>query len=195
MAVAIGQALLTAGYIRPVSGSLQFSDSSDLYRYCANTGTLNAGTVPDSPSPSPSQPHISEEVPGLPPPAASTPDCSSSVQEPAWLQELADSPFRFEKRSSGNKRLEVEEKKEVEEVVPDGKVQPVEEPGELQEAGRLAQEAGQEAGGRLAQAVLDTTGQGEDTEEAAALEACYREHEARYLSSLLQVGLMPEACT
>ena len=53
MAVAIGQALLTAGYIRPVSGSLQFSDSSDLYRYCANTGTLNAGTVPDSPSPSP----------------------------------------------------------------------------------------------------------------------------------------------
>ena len=91
VAVAIGQALLTAGYIRPVSGSLQFSDSSDLY--------------------SPSQPHISEEPAGLPPPADSTPDCSSSVQEPAWLQELADSPFRFEKRSSGNKSA-AEEKKE-----------------------------------------------------------------------------------
>ena len=155
MAVAIGQALLTAGYIRPVSGSLQFSDSSDLY--------------------SPSQPHISEESAGVPPPADSTPDCSSSVQEPAWLQELADSPFRFEKRSSGNKSAAEEKKKEEavkDEAVPDGKVQ---EPGELQEAGRLDQ------------AVLDTTGLGEDTEEAAALETAYREHEARYLTALLQV--------
>lgn len=75
-AVAIGQALLTAGFLRAVSGHLQFLDSSELY--------------------TPSQPHL--------PPCPPSPPGEPSIPEPAWLQELADSPFRPSPRTSHSSR-------------------------------------------------------------------------------------------
>ena len=103
-------------------------------------------------------------------------------QEPAWLQELADSPFRPEKRSSASARAaELNRKKSAEEEerrkkddLPDGGIQTVEHTiGELKEVG-----------------VVEV---GLDTEEAEALEAAYREHEASYLTALLAAANVEES--
>ena len=82
-AVAIGQALLTAGLMTAVSGQVVFSDSSDLY-----------------------QP--SQTMPGIEENTARTPE--PSMQEPEWLQELADSPFRPEKKTSNSSQRPAENK-------------------------------------------------------------------------------------
>ena len=156
-AVAIGQALLTAGFIRAISGQLHFTDSSELF--------------------TPSQPHIQEEDQA---------DVSQLLmEEPAWLQELADSPFRPEKRSSASsaRAAELNKKRSGEEEerrrkklddLPDGGIQTVEHTiGELKEVG-----------------VVEV---GVDTEEAEALEVAYREHEAGYLTSLLTAADVDES--
>ena len=96
--------------------------------------------------------------------------------EPAWLQELADSPFKPEKRTSSS-AYQDERKRSAEskrrEDLPDAS------PGaELKEE-------------TVAEALVDTVGR-QDTEEAAALEAAYRTHEAHYLSSLLAATSLGE---
>jgi len=79
-AVAIGQALLTAGFIGSVSNQEVFVDGSDLYQ---------PGERPVAPA------------------SQDAPDGDSQEQdltEPLWLQELADSPFFTEKRTSNSSK-------------------------------------------------------------------------------------------
>ena len=142
-AVAIGQALLTAGLMTAVSGQGVFSDTQDLYQ--------------------PSQ--IEENT------TARTPE--PSVQEPAWLQELADSPFRPEKKNSNSSQRPAESKIrggdiKDNETVPDG----------LLGVGV----------GDLKKSVADF----EDSEDSKLLESVFRSHEYRYLDALLTAENIPD---
>ena len=67
-AVAIGQALLSAGFMSAVSGQQQFSDSSELYQPV-------------------------EPGPGPPEPQAEPLQQQRTVEEPAWLQDLPNYPL------------------------------------------------------------------------------------------------------
>ena len=104
------------------------------------------------------------------------------MQEPAWLQELADSPFRPEKRTSASSRAsEINRKRSAEEEERRKKKQE-----DLPDGGTVEHTIGD----------LKEVGVGEvgvDTEEAKALEAAYREHEASYLTSLLAAAGVDES--
>ena len=145
-AVAIGQALLTAGLMSAVSGQLVFSDSTDLYQ------------------PSQTMPGIEENTARSPEP---------SMQEPEWLQELADSPFRPEKKTSNSSQRPAENKSRSgdikdKETVPDG----------LLGVGI----------GALKESVVDL----EDTEDSELLENVFKSHEDKYLDNLLTAENIPE---
>jgi len=73
-AIAIGQALMNAGYFSSVSNLVMLMDGSDLYQPC--------------------------ERPALPVDTTDS-EADQDLQEPLWLQELADSPFQTVKRTSG----------------------------------------------------------------------------------------------
>ena len=96
-AVAIGQALLTAGLMTAVSGQAVFSDSTDLYQPSHPLTGIEESSTARSPEP--------------------------SMQEPAWLQELADSPFKPEKKTSNSSQRPAESRSgdlKDKESVPDG---------------------------------------------------------------------------
>merc|ERR1719427_1579895 len=107
-------------------------------------------------------------MPGIEENTARTPE--PSMQEPEWLQELADSPFRPEKKTSNSSQRPAENKSRSGDVkdkesVPDG----------LLGVGI----------GALKESVADL----EDTE---LLENVFKSHEDKYLDKLLTAENIPE---
>jgi len=138
-AVAIGQALLSAGLMTSISGQDIFCDNTDLYQPCQT----NLAEVRESPP-------------------ARTPE--PNVQEPAWLQELADSPFKPDKKSSNSSQSNNENRHRDyrdSETVPDGML---------------------EVGVRE---LKNSVAAYEESEENELLDSTYKFHEDRYLNTLL----------
>jgi len=85
-AVAIGQALLTAGFFGSVSSQQGFVDGTDIYQPC-------------------DRPLVGRDVPDT--------DVSlqeQDLREPLWLRELADSPYHIEKKTSGSGKTDLRQR-------------------------------------------------------------------------------------